>query len=238
MDRRTWLKMAGLGGLGAMAGCSPSTLDSDYDITPVRKMIDDSKISVVFALDASGSMDEYLNGRPKIAQAKESLVHLLGDYQLYNDSHRNLEAALMYFQGNDAKFLQGMMAFDYQRLVTMVNIISSGGGTPMGLALAKAEHALDANSSGRRNIVMLTDGENTVGKEPDDVYSMIITTNKINGDATTSLYIITFNQSKEPFQKLETMGAIVKEAKDQAELNEILGQTKNMILEAPIQYKR
>ncbi|MEK6963272.1 MAG: VWA domain-containing protein [Nanoarchaeota archaeon] len=123
--------------------------------------------------------------------------------------------------------------FDYTTLTNKVSQLSATSGTPLGVSLAYAERSLDQLGDGAKSIVLLTDGQNTNGREPEEVFRQIQATNVQSGDRLTELYVIAFDTNPEYFQGLKDLGAHVFSAQDAGQLSTVLGQTKDLILEAP-----
>jgi len=209
-----------------------------YDVTPKEvKTIQWSRKSIAFIVDTSGSMRDRIEGERKIGLAKDALKHILGAYSKHNNSNNDLEAALFCFDGNDGvKKVVGLQKFDYGLLSSKVNDLTADANTPPGKSLAAAERELDAKATGRKYIVMLTDGENNEGWSPEKVFKLINESNEKTGDNKTQLYVIAFNTSKNKFKPLEGLGATVYEAKDGAALLETLVQNAELILEKPLDY--
>ena len=78
---------------------------------------------------------------------------------------------------------------------------------------------------------MLTDGANTVGKNPVEVYKDIIGSN--GNDVPTNLYVIAFDVNSHTFNGLKSLGATVYSAKDGKQLANVLKENTKLILEAP-----
>ncbi|MBU4241811.1 MAG: hypothetical protein KKF52_01130, partial [Nanoarchaeota archaeon] len=90
---------------------------------------------------------------------------------------------------------------------------------------------LDNNATGKKYIVLLTDGENNEGKSPEEIFRMINESNEKTGDFKTQLYIIAFDTDKNNFKGLEKLGANVSEAKSVEALVKEMNKNTNLILE-------
>ena len=204
-----------------------------YNVTPSAvRQIDNQRRSIAFILDTSGSMYDMLKGERKIDSAKKSLKEILKTYKEFNDANNNIEAGIFYFSGwATVNNLVPVEKFDYLNLVEKISRLEADSNTPLGRSLAYAERELDKNASGKKYIVLLTDGMNNTGREPSSVWKDIIKTNDEAGDSPTTLYVIAFNTNKEYFKGLEELGAIVYEAKDAAGLSEVLKENTRRILE-------
>ncbi len=229
------------GGLAALllagSGCEETdeaNINDIYNVTPSEvKQIDNQKKSIAFILDTSASMDNELNGEKKIDSAKKSLKEILNTYKEFNDVYGNVEAGVFHFTDwATVRNLVLIAKFDYNNLVKTINGLSPNSNTPLGISLAYAERELDKKASGRKNIVLLTDGMSNEGRDPDVVWKDIIETNDKIKDSPTTLYIIAFNTDKRYFKKLEELGVTVYEAKDAAGLSEVLRENTSRILES------
>ncbi len=227
----------------ALVGCGSATdeqgIKDVYDTTPaIVRQIDNKRKSVAFILDTSNSMDYRLNGERKIDIAKKSLDEILKIYKQYNDATGNIEAGLFYFSSEGmmsvVKNLVPIGKFDYNKLTEKFDKLTPQTGTPLGVALAYSERELDTKATGTKNIVLLTDGENSVGKEPYDIWKQILETNTKTGDSPTNLYVVAFNikeNLKKYFDGLKELDVIVYEAKDASELSQVLKDNTGRILE-------
>ncbi len=230
--------------LTALAGCKPVTEDPSQEAAytvnnypRLNKVYNPSKKSLVFILDTSSSMNESLNGNSKIDQAKRSLKDILEVYRAHNDKNDDLEAALYCFSDNPLiKELMPLKKFDYHALNNEVDKaqISYFSGTPLGMALARAERELDFFATGNKYIILLTDGENSIGRDPEKVFADIQQSNPKSGDRETTLYVIAFNVDRKVFDPLEKLGAKVREAQNGKELTDVLqAASEEILLEAP-----
>ena len=214
--------------------------DKTYDVAPTKKRnVDWQKKSLAMVLDTSGSMENKIEGKRKIDSAKESLQGILKRlqqsqqaYQKENPNKYNIEAGLFYFDGRTVKCAVPISKLNYNQLSTAVDSMTANGGTPLGIALAYAERSLNTNATGRKYILMLTDGENSTGRSPEKVYTKIKEANTKSQDPT-NLFMAAFATSKTPFADLEKQGAKVVEAKDAEALQRELDQYTTVFLEAP-----
>jgi hypothetical protein len=239
IHRRDFIKY-GLAGACAylLGGCGSSTDETGvgnvYELksSPDRKIVFGRK-SIAIIVDTSGSMRDKIDGERKIDSAKKCLTDILGKYQEHDNIQHDIEAGLFYFKGSGTIVNPVPISnFDYDALKSEIGNMKAKTNTPLGIALAYAERQLNISGTGKKSIIMLTDGESNSGRNPDEVYKAILDANKISSDAT-SLYLIAFNTSKKPFKKLEELGAKVSEAANESELMDILWQDSKLILEMP-----
>ena len=225
--------------ISAACGCSPKIepgVSDPYEITQkVVRPTDSNKRSVVFLVDLSGSMDNLLGSKLKIDSAKESLKDILRIYGEYNKSDNNIEAGLISFNSTRIDTLVPLSPFDYEKLASKIDSLKAKGDTPIGMALARAERELDRAANGQKYIVLLSDGENTRGRGPNEVWKNITDYNLRVSDHPTSLHIVAFNTDKKYFDGLVKLGAKTYEAKNGGELTAILRENAYEILEMPME---
>ncbi len=228
--------------------CRPKTdegIENIYNVKPEKVFTEKSTDKIIeIILDTSGSMDEKLDGTKKIDSAKENLEQMLQEVNKYNMKMHNVKAGLLYFEGRTVKCAVAMSDLNYDIMSKEVNKFTANfsTGTPLGVALAYAERQVD-KYPGKRNIIMLTDGENTNGREPENIYEDIIATNEEFNDGKTTLYVIAYDTNKNNFRELEKFGATIYEAKSAADLTKVLTVIRTDIMaESPIaapgQFKR
>ncbi len=222
----------------SLSGCSKidEEIKKTYDTTSAEiKPVDTNKRTVALIVDTSSSMEETINNEKKINSVKKAYPEVLLTYKTVDDTRKNIEMGLFYFSADrGVTNLVPIGKFDYKTLEEKITKLETNpfSGTPLGMALAYAERELDKKASGIKNILLLTDGENSVGREPEEIWKNIIETNAKTGDSPTNLYIIGFDVNKERFKELEKLGAVVYEAKDAENLYKVLRENTKIILEA------
>ena len=85
------------------------------------------------------------------------------------------------------------------------------GGTPIGNAMIAAKRELDATGLTRRHLLVVTDGENTDGFEPEAVAAAI---NRRPEAERPSMYFVAFDIDARRFEKVRESGALVLGAAD------------------------
>jgi len=214
-------------------------IDDYYNVAPAEvRPVKAGEKDIAIIVDTSGSMHERVDGERKLVTAKRNLTEMLESIRDYQQKMQNdIKAGLFYFDDGVVKRSLAIDEFNYSRLSTAVDKLEISGGTPLGYALAYAERELDKHGSGQKSIILLTDGENTVGRDPRDVYRVIKSTNATYNDSETVLYVIAYDTDKSNFVKLEALGAKVYEARSAGELTAVLTTIRRDILpEAPIQF--
>ena len=230
------LLVSGMFGLSLTTGCFSGTdekgLEDVYEISSSTSITNTDDKAVEFVLDTSGSMDEEIDGVRKIDSAKESLNTILDSYEGYSQDHPNFQAGLLYFHLGSVQTVIPIGRFNRQSFNEAMKDWSADGGTPLGAALAVAERNLDKTGYFNKYVVLLTDGENTEGRAPEDIYKKIIETNDREDDSQTNVYIVAFNMDESYFRELKELGATVYGAKDGKQLTDVLQENTDMILEA------
>ncbi len=110
--------------------------------------------------------------------------------------------------------------------------MKTGGGTPIGDAMAVARLALDRSGLKRRHLLVVTDGENTNGADPALVASIL---EKQPDETKASLYFVAFDVDAEAFTSVKGTGALLLSAKSGAELASTFDELLNdrILVEAP-----
>src|SRR3989344_1047147 len=170
----------------ALVACSPlASLDETsakgtaYEVSVTSpRPVDENTISIAIAVDTSGSMVG-----EKIKELKRAMYGTIEKFGSYKG--KRLEVGLYEFASH-TETLVPMGTFNPQALRNAVDGLGTGGNTGIGRALAYAERELDASATGGRNILLLTDGENTSGRSPEEVLAYIADTNQRSGDTYTN----------------------------------------------------
>ncbi|PIN76941.1 hypothetical protein COV17_00265 [Candidatus Woesearchaeota archaeon CG10_big_fil_rev_8_21_14_0_10_36_11] len=236
LSRRRFLGLGVAGGLALTVAPMLPGCKFNYDVEPEEvRHLKDGIVSIEFVIDTSGSMGDFLGHDRKMDSAKEALEKTLRMYKDHHAQYGNLELGLVAFDSG-VDLLVPICEFDYSQLSEHVNDLGYGGCTSLGKALAQAQQDLNENAHGRRNIILLTDGKNTCGKTPEEIYGNI---QKYNfGDHQTSLYVVMFDTDPQNFEGLRRLGAKPVAAANPEKLSEVLFDTASGVLEKPVEYKK
>lgn len=111
--------------------------------------------------------------------------------------------------------------------------LSPRGGTPLGRALGQAGRWVLSSPLRRNHIVVITDGINTVGPQPEDVLRRIHRRAASVG-GTVAVHLLAFDVKASLFDPLRSLGATVVEAADENQLSDQLAfiMEKKILLEA------
>jgi Mg-chelatase subunit ChlD len=180
--------------------------------------------AVAILIDTSGSMRDGAPGdsRPKFVVAREALETMLdatdafvarrpdfpikiGIYSF--SSHVSIELPIRpYDRGAIRDALRGLPA--------------PGGGTAIGEAMRAARPDLYRAGVFRKYLLVVTDGENTAGRSPDDVARDIYR----KSDGAVQIYFVAFDTAPEKFAFLKEAGGDVIGAGNAPELRAALDQ--------------
>ncbi|MEL3958540.1 VWA domain-containing protein [Caldifermentibacillus hisashii] len=155
---------------------SPENTDSRYQFK--------DNLNVVFIIDASGSMAQKINGKEKMASAKDSILNFVN--KLPKDAKVGIRVYGHKGTGSDSdkalscsssELVYPISNFNEGEFQTALNKFSPSGWTPIGLALREAKNDLASfDGANNTNIVYLvSDGIDTCDDQPieaaKDLYS-------------------------------------------------------------------
>lgn len=207
--------------------------------------VDDFGISIVLAVDSSGSMEEppASGGQEKYLQAAEALstvVDYLGELAAARPDMR-LRVGVITFSDTVTDILP-LTSLDSQGIAALRQACAPenflpGGKTAIGLALERGTALLAQSGTIFTSLLVISDGENTIGPEPDTVMEAIyanrndqsLPDDPVRTD-TQLISIIGFDIDSPQFALLHELGARVSSASDRRELETSLRD----ILEADI----
>src|SRR5262245_10283015 len=176
-------------------------------------------IALACVYDTSGSMkdpvrDKNGNTSPKYVIANRALTAVAGHIQNFitnsaDGTPRKVESALYVFSGEGARAAINLGPFD---AVALQNWASSfrnpAGGTPLGNAVNAAARDVLASPLPRKHILVITDGNNTVGPQP----STVIPKLKEQAEqkhGSVSFHFIAFDVDAKVFDSVKKLGATV-----------------------------
>ena len=138
---------------------------------------------------------------------------------------------LPFFTDQQYKYLVGEISGDaaYEHLRFTTQFHKPDGGTPIGGAVADATNALWKIHADSRHVLVITDGENTVGRAPDVVLPKLQNQCLKNG-LVVHFHFLAFDVDAKVFGGIKKFGATLVGASDEAQLNQKL----NFLLEEKI----
>ena len=228
-------------GLGASACSSPedpatetSAASKDADsplmkaLTPPATTATKEGLAAAIVIDTSGSMDQRAakgNNTPKINFARTAANDIVAQFARYAEDHKGepVLLAIYEFSARDnqerCREVVPMSPPDREKARTAIEKLRARGGTPIGDAMVKAKLALDATGLARKHLLVITDGENTDGYQPDEVAVAI---NKRPEVERPSMYFVAFDVDAKIFAPVKNAGGLIMSAASGKELNETL----------------
>ena len=193
-------------------------------------------LAVAVVYDTSGSMKDAVSGRggarePKYVIANRALAAIVDKLEKVNAAGpRKVQCGLFTFRDKGAQETVKLGPLDAPVLRKWLAAFSKpNGGTPIGGAVADAANALWKIRADSRHVLVITDGENTVGTAPDAVLPQLQDRCLKNG-LSVYFHFLAFDVDAKVFGGIRKFGATLVGASDEAQLNEKL----NFILEEKI----
>lgn len=162
--------------------------------------------AVAILVDTSGSMKDRAAGdsRPKYVVAQEALEAMLDATDAFIARRPDFPIKIgVYSFASSVHTLRPIQPYDRSAMrSTLAMLPRPGGGTAIGDAMRKARPDLYRAGVFRKYLLVVTDGENTNGRNPDDVAREIW--RKSEGAVQT--YFVAFDTSAEKFGFLKEVG--------------------------------
>ena len=187
-------------------------------------------LAAAILIDVSGSMRDEVegeNGRSerKIEIARRAAADLVEQFARYAEEHRDEPVLLGIYEFSerrdqpDCRPVIAMAPPDRTRALAALADMRPDGGTPIGGAMITGKRELDATGLSRRHLLLVTDGENTAGYDPDDVAAAI---GRRPEAERPSIYFIAFDVAASRFNGVRDAGALLLSAGNARELNDTL----------------
>jgi Mg-chelatase subunit ChlD len=178
--------------------------------------------SVAILIDTSGSMKERAgtDSRRKSEVAQDALAAMLDATDAFIARRPDFPIKIgIYSFSSSVRTLRPIQPYDRAAIKSVLaSLPGPGGGTAIGDAMREARPDLYRAGTFRKYLLVVTDGENTNGRSPDDVAREIWT--KSQGGVQT--YFVAFDTSPEKFSFLKEVGGDVIAARTGAELRTAL----------------
>ena len=229
MRRRGAAALALLALAGAVAGCDGGsrrgrTTDRREARTaessaPYQAAVEEGLgAAVAILVDTSGSMRETAPGdsRPKHVVAQEALESMLDATDAFVARRPDFPIKIgVYSFSSSVRRLRPIEPYDRTAIrEALAGLPRPGGGTAIGEALHDARPDLYRAGVFRKYLVVVTDGENTNGRSPENVAREIFT----KSQGGVQVYFVAFDTSPEKFGFLKEAGGDVIGANTGAEL--------------------
>src|SRR5256712_10038907 len=190
--------------------------------------------AVAILIDTSGSMRDEAPGdtRPKYVVAQEALEAMLDATDAFVAKRPDFPIKIgLYTFSSSVRTLRSIQPYDRNAIrAALATLPQPGGGTAIGDAMREARPDLYRAGVFRKYLLVVTDGENTNGRSPDQVAREIW--RKSEGAVRT--FFVAFDTSPQKFSFLKDVGGDVIGAGTGAELPQALdGIYQGEILPAP-----
>jgi hypothetical protein len=199
----------------------------DRALTPETTPAERDGLAAAILIDVSGSMKQEAGGSgpAKIVSARRAALDLVDQFARYADEHKGEPVLLGLYEFSqrsgepDCREVIAMGPPNRARAAGAVAAMIADGGTPIGNAMITGKRALDATGLSRRHLLVVTDGENTNGPEPETVAAAIT---RRPATERPSLYFVAFDISANRFDGVRNAGGLVLEAANARALNDTL----------------
>jgi Mg-chelatase subunit ChlD len=228
----SWLAMVALAALGAACESSGSsgsssgraTREAAESATYQAESEEGLGAAVAILVDTSGSMKDRAPGdsRPKYVVAREAIEAMLDatDAVVAKRSGFPIKVGVYSFSSS-ATTLLPIQLYDRATVrAALAQLPPPGGGTAIGEALRTARPALYRAGVFRKYLLVVTDGDNTSGRSPDDVAREIWR----KSEGAVQIHFVAFDTNPEKFAFLKDVGGSVLTAANGVELKGALDQ--------------
>jgi Mg-chelatase subunit ChlD len=165
--------------------------------------------AVAILVDTSGSMRETAPGdsRPKYVVAQEALEAMLDATDAFVARRPDFPIKIgVYSFSSGVRRLRPIDTYDRAAVrAALANLPRPGGGTAIGEALREARPDLYRAGVFRKYLLVVTDGENTAGRNPETVAREIYR----KSEGAVQVYFVAFDTSPEKFAFLKEVGGDV-----------------------------
>jgi Mg-chelatase subunit ChlD len=191
--------------------------------------------AVAILVDTSGSMRDEAPGdtRPKYAVAQEALEAMLDATDAFVTKRPDFPIKIgIYSFSSHVRTLLPIQPYNRAAIRGVLNALPRpGGGTAIGEALRAARPDLYRAGVFRKYVIVVTDGENTSGRSPDEVAREIFE----KSEGAVQVYFVAFDTSPEKFSFLKEAGGDVIGAGTGVELRQALDRIYQgkILAEAP-----
>lgn len=191
---------------------------------PVRSESKDVAIAIVY--DTSGSMADTGKGKagggePKYVIANRALGAIVTKLEKFAASGgHKVQAGLFTFRDRGGEEVVKIGPFNAAALRGWIAGFSRPtGGTPLGTAVADAAKALAGTKAGSRHVLVITDGDNTVGPAPDALMPGLLGEAAKKG-APLQFHFVAFDVDARVFAGVKKLGATLVGAANEMQLND------------------
>ena len=193
------------------------------DAAPYQAAVEEGLgAAVAILVDTSGSMKERAAGdsRTKSAVAQEAIEAMLDATDAFVAKRPDFPIKIgIYSFASGVRTLRPIQPYDRAAIrATLESLPRPGGGTAIGEAMREARPDLYRAGVFRKYLLVVTDGENTSGRDPADVARDIFR----KSEGAVQVYFVAFDTSPEKFAFLKEAGGDVIGAGTGVELRHAL----------------
>ena len=201
------------------------TRDEDTSSSPYQAEVEEGLgAAVAILIDTSGSMKEAAPGdtRPKAVVAREALEAMFDATESLMAKRPEFAVKVgIYNFSSDASTVLPMQAFNRAAIRdALARVPRPGGGTAIGEAMLAARPDLYRAGVFRKYLLVVTDGENTAGRSPDQIATEIFQ----KSEQAVGIYFVAFDTSADRFAFLKQVQGDVIGAGNGPELKKALDQ--------------
>jgi Mg-chelatase subunit ChlD len=196
--------------------------DEDPPATYQAEVEEGLGAAVAILVDTSGSMRDEAPGesRPKYVVARDALTAMLDATDAFIARRPDFPIKIgLYSFSSNVRILHPIQPYDRDAIrQVLASLPRPGGGTAIGEAMREARPDLYRAGVFRKYILVLTDGDNTSGRSPDQVARDIWR----RSEGSVQVYFVAFDTSPEKFAFLKAAGGDVIGAGTGVELRQAL----------------
>jgi Mg-chelatase subunit ChlD len=178
--------------------------------------------AVAILVDTSGSMRDAApgDGRPKSIVAREALEAMLDATDAFVAKRPDFPIKIgIYSFSSGVRRLRVIEPYDRAQIrLALAGLPPPGGGTAIGEAMREARPDLYRAGVFRKYLLVVTDGDNTSGRSPDEVAREIWR----KSEGAVQVYFVAFDTSPQKFAFLKDVGGDVIGAGTGGELRQAL----------------
>lgn len=195
----------------------------DFDRAPYQAEVEEGLgAAIAVIIDTSGSMEHvaFGDGRPKYQVALEAIQEMLNATDAFVARRPDFPIRIaIYHFSSDAWRDMPIQTYDRAAVQQALGRIPGpGGGTAIGEALLAARPELYRAGTFRKYLLVVTDGENTAGRDPEKVARHIYR----KSEGAVQIYFLAFDTSPEKFAFLKQVSGDVIPAANGTELRQAL----------------
>lgn len=192
------------------SGDRSARTDEDAGVAPYQAEVEEGLgAAVAILVDTSGSMREAAPGdsRPKAAVARAALEAMLDATEAFAARRPDFPVKIgLYSFASGVEELSPIQPYDRATVrAALDRLPSPGGGTAIGDALREARPALYQAGVFRKYLLVVTDGENTRGRNPERVARDIFA----RSEGAVQIHFVAFDTGAEQFSYVQDVGGSV-----------------------------